>query len=444
MKQTLLILCASVFTFINAQNALNIVIFAEDGDPFFVYANGIKQNAEAQSNVRVTGLAPNVSLRIEFANKTLPVIKQNTYDLALGMEHTFKIKRTRKQELVMRYFSQVPLAEGNSGAAIPSVAYHETESPSQSAGYNTNSQSGAAITGGSNSSNDGNVSLSLQLGNVGFQVNVKDKSNSNSNSNTSGAAIDASQSQEVLTVVEEMPEAPGGLNSFSKYISQSLIYPVKARERGSQGKVFLKFVVEMDGSIGDVVIIKGIPGCPECDQEAQRVLKQYPYKWIPGKNNGRPARVYYNLPIVFKIDDNFNSNTTDLSNQNQTGTSQAAITNGSNAQSPSNSQAAIPKGKNGCSAPMSADAFSKLKNAVEQKPFSDTRMSTAKIATKNNCLSTNQIFEICKLFSMDDDKLKYAQFAYDFCSDKANYYTISEVFAFSTTQEKFNTFLDAK
>ncbi|MFZ9295050.1 MAG: DUF4476 domain-containing protein, partial [Bacteroidia bacterium] len=123
---------------------------------------------------------------------------------------------------------------------------------------------------------------------------------------------------------------------------------------------------------------------------------------------------------------------------------QAAITNGSNAQSPSNSQAAIPKGKNGCSAPMSADAFSKLKNAVEQKPFSDTRMSTAKIATKNNCLSTNQIFEICKLFSMDDDKLKYAQFAYDFCSDKANYYTISEVFAFSTTQEKFNTFLDAK
>ncbi|MFM2101997.1 MAG: hypothetical protein RIR05_983 [Bacteroidota bacterium] len=331
MKQTLLILCASVFTFINAQNALNIVIFAEDGDPFFVYANGIKQNAEAQSNVRVTGLAPNVSLRIEFANKTLPVIKQNTYDLALGMEHTFKIKRTRKQELVMRYFSQVPLAEGNSGAAIPSVAYHETESPSQSAGYNTNSQSGAAITGGSNSSNDGNVSLSLQLGNVGFQVNVKDKSNSNSN--TSGATINSSQS----------------LNQSSNSTSQ-----------------------------------------------------------------------------------------------NQTGTSQAAITNGSNAQSPSNSQAAIPKGKNGCSAPMSADAFSKLKNAVEQKPFSDTRMSTAKIATKNNCLSTNQIFEICKLFSMDDDKLKYAQFAYDFCSDKANYYTISEVFAFSTTQEKFNTFLDAK
>lgn len=329
MKHFLLVLCASVFTFINAQNALNIVIFAEDGDAFFVYANGIKQNAEAQSNVRVTGLAPNVSLRIEFANKTLPTIKQNTYDLALGMEHTFKIKRTRKQELVMRYFSQVPLAESNSGAAIPSVAYHETEPPSQSEGYNTNTQSGAAITGGSNSSNDVNVSLSLQSGNVGFQVNVKDKSNSNASS----ATINSSQSQ--------------------------------------------------------------------------------------------------NQP----------SNST---SQNQTGASQAAITNGSNAQSPSNSQAAIPKVKNGCVAPMSPDAFSKLKNAVEQKPFSDTRMSTAKIATKNNCLSTNQIFEICKLFSMDDDKLKYAQFAYDFCSDKANYYTISEVFAFSTTQEKFNTFLDAK
>ena len=93
---------------------------------------------------------------------------------------------------------------------------------------------------------------------------------------------------------------------------------------------------------------------------------------------------------------------------------------------------------------MSANAFNQLKNSVEQKPFSDTKMSTAKIATKNNCLSSTQILEICKLFSMDNDKLAYAQFAYDYCTDKSNYYILSEVFAFSSTQEKFNAFLDAK
>jgi len=60
-------------------------------------------------------------------------------------------------------------------------------------------------------------------------------------------------------------------------------------------------VVEIDGSIGDVQVLKGVPGCSDCDKEAIRVIKQYPNKWKPGRNNGRAARVYYNLPVVFKI-----------------------------------------------------------------------------------------------------------------------------------------------
>jgi hypothetical protein len=79
---------------------------------------------------------------------------------------------------------------------------------------------------------------------------------------------------------------------------------------------------------------------------------------------------------------------------------------------------------------------------VEAKPFSDTKMSTAKVATKNSCLSVSQVKEICKLFSMDDDKLTYAKYAYDYCVDKANYYQVSEVFAFSSTTDEFNKFLE--
>jgi hypothetical protein len=98
--------------------------------------------------------------------------------------------------------------------------------------------------------------------------------------------------------------------------------------------------------------------------------------------------------------------------------------------------------KGGCTAAMSPSSFSSMKKSVESKPFSDTKMSTAKVATKNGCLSTEQVKEICKLFSMDDDKLTYAKYAYNYCVDKANYYQVSEVFSFSTTTDEFNKFLE--
>jgi periplasmic protein TonB len=106
---------------------------------------------------------------------------------------------------------------------------------------------------------------------------------------------------EIFTIVEEMPEPPGGIAAFYKYVGSHVQYPAMAREAGISGKAFLKFVVETDGSISDVQVIKGVAGCPECDKEAVRVIKSYPEKWKPGRQNGRPARVYYNLPVSFKI-----------------------------------------------------------------------------------------------------------------------------------------------
>lgn len=106
---------------------------------------------------------------------------------------------------------------------------------------------------------------------------------------------------EIFTVVEEMPDPPGGIGAFYKYVGSHIQYPSMAREAGISGKAHLKFVVETDGSISDVQVLKGVPGCSDCDKEAIRVIKSFPEKWKPGKQNGRPVRVYYNLPVVFKI-----------------------------------------------------------------------------------------------------------------------------------------------
>jgi TonB family protein len=108
------------------------------------------------------------------------------------------------------------------------------------------------------------------------------------------------QTEEILSIAEEMPEPPGGIIAFYKFLGSEIRYPARAREQGLQGKCFLKFVVDAEGSIGPVEVIKGVPGCPECDAEAVRVLKSYPEKWKPGIQNGKPVAVYYNLPVSFK------------------------------------------------------------------------------------------------------------------------------------------------
>jgi protein TonB len=85
-----------------------------------------------------------------------------------------------------------------------------------------------------------------------------------------------------------------------KYIQKNIQYPAMAREAGIGGKCFLKFVVGPDGSISDVQVLKGVPGCPDCDKEAMRVVKSMP-KWKAGKMNGRAVNVYFNIPINFTI-----------------------------------------------------------------------------------------------------------------------------------------------
>ncbi|MBL7952466.1 MAG: energy transducer TonB [Flavobacteriales bacterium] len=103
---------------------------------------------------------------------------------------------------------------------------------------------------------------------------------------------------QVFTMVEEMPEFPGGQQALMKYMSSHLQYPEIAKEDGIQGKVFLSFVVQEDGSLRDVRVIRGVH--PSLDREAMRVAKSMPL-WKPGKNMGKVCCVQYNLPVNFVL-----------------------------------------------------------------------------------------------------------------------------------------------
>ena len=106
------------------------------------------------------------------------------------------------------------------------------------------------------------------------------------------------EEQKVFDVVEQMPEFPGGQAELLKWISEHIKYPAVAEENGIQGRVVATFVVERDGSVTDVKVVRSID--PALDKEAIRVLKQMP-KWIPGKQNGSAVRVKYTVPVTFKL-----------------------------------------------------------------------------------------------------------------------------------------------
>ena len=103
---------------------------------------------------------------------------------------------------------------------------------------------------------------------------------------------------EIFKVVEEMPEFPGGSAKLMEFIQKNIKYPMMARESDIQGRVFVNFVVEPDGSISNVAVLRGIGG--GCDEEAVRVVNSMP-KWKPGKQRGSAVRCAYTVPIIFKL-----------------------------------------------------------------------------------------------------------------------------------------------
>lgn len=110
--------------------------------------------------------------------------------------------------------------------------------------------------------------------------------------------VQEKEEQQVFVVVEEMPEFPGGEIALRNYIAKAIVYPPVAQENGIQGKVFVTFVVNKDGSVSNAKIARGVDA--SLDQEALRVVSTLP-KWKPGKQRGVPVRVSYTVPISFKL-----------------------------------------------------------------------------------------------------------------------------------------------
>lgn len=109
------------------------------------------------------------------------------------------------------------------------------------------------------------------------------------------------QVDQVFTIVDESAEYPGGSKEMFAYIAKNMSYPTSAIENEIEGKVFIRFVIDKSGNIVNPEIARGIGGCPECEQEALRIIRAMP-KWKPAMVAGEPVKSLFYLPITFHLE----------------------------------------------------------------------------------------------------------------------------------------------
>lgn len=106
------------------------------------------------------------------------------------------------------------------------------------------------------------------------------------------------EENKIFEFVEQQASFPGGPGAMNQWLAQNIRYPAAAQENNIQGRVTVQFVVELNGSISNVVVVRGVD--PNLDKEAVRVVKSMP-KWTPGMQNGRAVRSKFTLPVNFKL-----------------------------------------------------------------------------------------------------------------------------------------------
>ena len=109
---------------------------------------------------------------------------------------------------------------------------------------------------------------------------------------------EAEEKEEIFGIVENMPMFRGGERKLMEFIGNNVVYPKEAIDAGIEGRVFVEFYIEKDGTVSNAIVLQGIGY--GCDEEALRVIGLMP-KWYPGKQRGKAVRVRYTLPIIFKL-----------------------------------------------------------------------------------------------------------------------------------------------
>lgn len=396
IKKITLIAVAS-FALSNVFAQMNAVIYSEAGEKFTLYLNGEPMNSTPQANVKLQGLTSEFyQARVDFQDAALADFSNNNFALHAGMEVTYQVKKNKKGEYVLRYYTENPISSGattnnpsNDNAkdfAVADDAPANTTQTQNNTGTvnsgNTNTTTTTTVTGtNTKPTTGGNVGLNINVDGVNMGMNVN---------------------------VNETPDATSGsvgMNVNADGVNFGMNVNVNETNSSTTG-----------GNVGMNINVDGM-------------------------NMGINMNVPNMEVQTSGTTTTTTTRTTTTSSNNSTVPAHTTRPSEPANNQPSNNTIA---GNGNCTRSMDDASFGKAKQTIASKGFDETRLSTAKQVAKANCLTTEQIVAIMKIFGFDETRLEFAKYAYDYCFDKNNYYTVSEGFSFDSSTEELNQYIETK
>lgn len=390
MKKTLLIFSLFALT-LSSFAQMSAVVYSEAGENFTLYLNGVAVNSKPSSNVKAENLTSEFyQARVDFEDKSLADFSNNNFACHKGMEVTYIIKKNKKGEYVLRFYTE--------------NAYNGSATATQN-NTNNDAKNFAVADDQPVQSNNNN--------NQGVQMNMNVPSEGNVTTTTSTTTVNGNTTNP------------------------------------SNGNVGISMNINGNGTGAGInlnVTGTGMGTNPTTNTNSTTTTTN-------STSNPNNANVGMNINVD-GMNMGINMNVNDPMFQ-QSGTTTTTTSSSSHSSTNSNNSTRVDHGQtepihskpvnNGpCAHSMDDAAFAKAKATVESKGFDDTKLTQAKQITKANCLTSDQIKEMMGVFGFEETRLAYAKFAYDYCFDKNNYYTINDAFSFESTIEELNQFLETK
>lgn len=395
MRTLLFIFSFLTLSTVSAQKS-NLVIFSESGKQFTVILNGVKMNDKPQTNVKITDLTGELFKgKIIFKDGT-PDIDKNLYAKP-GFQLTYDIKQKKNGEYVLRAQSQTSIASAPTPPAQQQTyAYGNPGAPVMQTTIST-----TTTTSSSNSQNATNSGQRGNSGSIGINVNIND---GQANTNTTTRTTRTTTSSRTTS-----NNGNGGPRQISAVLNGSSIQLSDGRSIPiSYTKLMFPYPkLEMKQPMGAAVTISY--------NGSNAFSSEVPFNYEKLKVNE-----YFKLNVK-------ESNQVEWSVKllAKTGYKLTIGTGGGSG--------------GGCS--MNSKDFEGAKKTINAGAFSETKLKIAKQISKSHCLTVDQIMQVCKLMPHEDDKLNYAEYAYNYCADKSNYFKVNNVFSFSDSKEKLSTFI---
>ncbi len=413
-KHLLCLSTAFLVTLVSFAQKSNMIFFTPNEEKFYLVVNGIQQNGQPLSNVKITEMAAPViyNVKIKFEDPKLAIINDKV-SLEPGTEKSWAIQgRTRKETneiyYVIKTSSEIPLdnvtAGNNSFPPEQVIVYHTEPLPNANADGVTFS-----------------MNVNEQGGNVSFNVN--DGGGTTTSSSTTTTTTTTSSSN--VLVGSGNCSSPMDAISFRQQLD-------RVRTQGTAaGK---KIIAEKIAQQYCLTAQQVYELCDALYMSADKLaLAKYCYSRCYDPQNYE--EVYKALPtssMVKELDDYIRRVGQPVP---QTTTTTVPVR-----------VEYVPgyNGPYGCVQPMNISSFVAAKNTIQDADFENTKMSTAKTIVGANCLTTDQVIEICKLFDFENSKLEFAKFAYSKTYDKGNYFKVNTVFDFDSSKEDLNKYVQNK